>query len=755
MAAPNSLLDALMVEVEAQAESQTQSAAQPQPAHLEHDTESLNNPPAQSAPVEVEPQDDSEVTSTIVPPSLDEKATEPSPTIAIPGLMAENLVANNPGSVMDTMPSGHEEIAATEEQNLQQEPDTNPLAADQNNSSSHDNVQAADIEQGAPLFPSSHDLDVPTTGSSSDEEKKGTYPPPAEASQTGEASESTLQGTEVMEDVDSSTRTAEANTTTVASNLGNQADVEFVIPPTAPDATMDMAPAEGGEGAEWEVDSSPYQSSDSDSSDTTSSEDEDGDYAMLDPEEAARILMQGDGGSDDEGGGSKDKSGGTALRTANERFEEIIPKPDITITEEMAIEELGHVEFIVENTVVIKAKTSGEYQVLETNSLLCLKDRTVLGVVADLIGRVEEPRYTLRFTNDQAIQEAGVSVIGTEIYYSPQHSTFVFTQPLKGVKGSDASNFHDEEVGDDEMEFSDDEAEAEHKRNLKMKRQGRAAESGRGRGVKSQRGANRGGRGGRNDRGQQNNPGANDFHTPEMNYDDVSNPGGGDDEYTPLQRPSNLFEMMVNGPSAMQHPLPPPPPPSAFPPNRGDFGGRGRGSNRGGRGQRQHHQNRDQRGGMNQSGGPSWNQTNNNRSSSSHNDYPFQNASVSHPPQLFLPTTPSLPPHSSGYQHMSPSPITPLPNSSFNFTAGFQPHQNYPYMNPQIPGLSAPVLQQIHQQFQQHQQQQQQQQQHTNQYPQFPPMPQQPQQGQPPNQYQYQNPNQNSSQDPNQNWGRR
>ena len=44
--------------------------------------------------------------------------------------------------------------------------------------------------------------------------------------------------------------------------------------------------------------------------------------------------------------------------TTNERQEEVIPKPDIVVTEDMKIEELGMVELVVENTVVIKGKTS-------------------------------------------------------------------------------------------------------------------------------------------------------------------------------------------------------------------------------------------------------------------------------------------------------------------------------------------------------------------------------------------------------------
>lgn len=43
----------------------------------------------------------------------------------------------------------------------------------------------------------------------------------------------------------------------------------------------------------------------------------------------------------------------------------------------------------------------------------------------------------------------------------------MFVSQLKHVKGSDASNANDEEPAEDELEFSDDEAEREHKRSLK------------------------------------------------------------------------------------------------------------------------------------------------------------------------------------------------------------------------------------------------------------------------------------------------
>jgi H/ACA ribonucleoprotein complex non-core subunit NAF1 len=284
--------------------------------------------------------------------------------------------------------------------------------------------------------------------------------------------------------------------------------------------------------AEWEVDSSPIQSSseETDSDDSSSSEDSDEEdaYKLLDPEEQARILMEGDGGSDDEGGGKGAKGSGAQLRTKNEVAEEVVPKPDVTITEEMKIEELGEVEALVENIALIKAKITGEYRVLESGSVLCLANRSVIGVVSETLGRVQQPRYAVRFTNAEEIAEAGLK-IGTNVYYSEQHSTYVFTHALKAYKGSDASNLHDEEVGDEEVEFSDDEAEAEHRKKLKKKKMDR-------RGGKAQQnsGANRG-----HPLRQHHSPKREAIYDPAagISYDDED-----DGPYKPLARPAGFAE---------------------------------------------------------------------------------------------------------------------------------------------------------------------------------------------------------------------
>jgi H/ACA ribonucleoprotein complex non-core subunit NAF1 len=80
-------------------------------------------------------------------------------------------------------------------------------------------------------------------------------------------------------------------------------------------------------------------------------------------------------------------------------------RPDTTVTPEVEMEELGKVETIIDNMVLIQAITSGEYQVLSEGSLLVLGDRSVIGAVADMLGRVEEPLYTVRFNCAEKVKE--------------------------------------------------------------------------------------------------------------------------------------------------------------------------------------------------------------------------------------------------------------------------------------------------------------------------------------------------------------
>ncbi|KAL6231319.1 Gar1/Naf1 RNA binding region-domain-containing protein [Aspergillus navahoensis] len=427
------------------------------------------------------------------------------------------------------------------------------------------------------------------------------------------------------------------------------------------------------------MDSSPYESSSDSSTESSDDSGEDEDYPILSPEEQARILMQGELGSDDEGEG-KGKSG-APLKTANEIPEEVLPIPDVTITPETKIVLLGHVEAAVDNTALIAANTTGEYQVLEAGSLLCLEDRRIAGVVSETLGRVENPLYAVRFPTAADVEERGLSK-GTIVYYVVDHSTFVFTQPLKGLKGSDASNFHDEEVAEDEVEFSDDEQEAEYRRRLKQKRQER-------KGAKNQDGGP--------SKGARGPPGPSKLSHSELNYDD----NVPEDGYTPLARPKNLHEMMQQGAPVEN---------DALSNRNSGFGGRGRGrgydrgrGSRGrGRGGRDHghhsHQDRQPYHQQERSDSQSQPQT----QPQQHQPQPYPAFS---PPQQYS----SYPFPTQQHQQQQPYAQTAMPTAPFNFQMPYQQayQQPNPYqqMSP-TPHINPLFLAALQQQSQQQQYQQ-------------------------------------------------
>jgi H/ACA ribonucleoprotein complex non-core subunit NAF1 len=402
--------------------------------------------------------------------------------------------------------------------------------------------------------------------------------------------------------------------------------------------------AEEGEHPEWEVDSSPYESSsESDSSDSSSEDSEDeGGYTLLGIEETARLLMEDDGYDES---GKPGKNAAAPLRTKNEVAEDVLPKPDVTITPDMKIEPLGIVQFIVENTAVIKSQNPGEVQVLERTSVLCKEDRTVVGALTDILGNVRSPVYILRFATEEEAKET--LEVGTQLFYSVDHAVYAFTQALKLAKGTDASNLHDEEVGADEMEFSDDEKEAEFKRQQKLKKRGGKA----GRGGRDQPPHARN----KPEPGQEPSGGAGN-----LNYDDDDGP------YKPLSRPST-FALGASVPS-----LPPKPefaqPRGGFSHGnhdsrrggRGDFRGRGRGFHRGG----------DRKFGSRRGSGDS----------GQDNRFPAAGQSLPHPPATVAQNTHMAPP-SFGAPPIPPPaqapwptafPTPPPPPSTPNFNFAFQ-----------------------------------------------------------------------------------
>lgn len=76
--------------------------------------------------------------------------------------------------------------------------------------------------------------------------------------------------------------------------------------------------------------------------------------------------------------------------------------------------------------------------------------------------------YQIKFNQKYPLDIEKVR-ISREIFHVPQKSKYVFVDQLKRLRGSDASNIHDEEPAEDELEFSDDEKEAAFKQQRKKR----------------------------------------------------------------------------------------------------------------------------------------------------------------------------------------------------------------------------------------------------------------------------------------------
>ena len=141
------------------------------------------------------------------------------------------------------------------------------------------------------------------------------------------------------------------------------------------------------------------------------------------------------------------------------------------LAEHVAISPLGVVHAIVDATVVVKT-TAKDSRALDSDSLLCFGDRRVLGRVFETFGPVAQPLYSVLFNNAGKIDRS-VVVVGTPVFSAAGEVHYVLPEQLMGTRGSDASNLFDEEIGDDDREFSDDEQEQQYRRKLKTQRKQR------------------------------------------------------------------------------------------------------------------------------------------------------------------------------------------------------------------------------------------------------------------------------------------
>merc|ERR1712166_492001 len=164
------------------------------------------------------------------------------------------------------------------------------------------------------------------------------------------------------------------------------------------------------------------------------------------------------------------------MGTKNETTEDQLPDLealDVTLEADTELFAVGKVVSIVGQIIVVKG--TPDKSALSEESILFTASRQPLGRVWETFGRVREPHYTVRFAGPLP---EGVEV-DCEVFYAPEHADFILAADIHkaaAMKGSDASNMHDEEPRNDEMEFSDDEEEQAHKRKIKMGRKRPAAD---------------------------------------------------------------------------------------------------------------------------------------------------------------------------------------------------------------------------------------------------------------------------------------
>ncbi|XP_055376382.1 H/ACA ribonucleoprotein complex non-core subunit NAF1 [Condylostylus longicornis] len=140
----------------------------------------------------------------------------------------------------------------------------------------------------------------------------------------------------------------------------------------------------------------------------------------------------------------------------------------ITVPEEECIE-LGKVDSIVDQLVLVNSIPGTVLLNLDT-VLFLEKGQKVLGEIFDVLGKVSNPIYCVRFNSKKQIEEKGIE-IGQIVYVAPrtEHTQFVILSEIMKSRGSDASWKNDIEPSSRHIDFSDDEEERNYRRSMNNK----------------------------------------------------------------------------------------------------------------------------------------------------------------------------------------------------------------------------------------------------------------------------------------------
>ncbi|KAI3804084.1 hypothetical protein L1987_32254 [Smallanthus sonchifolius] len=231
----------------------------------------------------------------------------------------------------------------------------------------------------------------------------------------------------------------------------------------------------GGDSEDSEEDESSSSSSSSCSDDDDDDEEEsDDDEEEDDDEKGLKEVEMEDGEireevvawSDDE----DDCVVKDPIRSKNED-KDLPPVPAVTVTIQSHHQTLpvGVILSIMGAQVIVEGVE--DHNPLSEGSILWITEsRSPLGVVDEIFGPVKNPYYIIRYNSETEIP-SGIQQ-GCLISFVPEFADYVLSSNNNLYKkGYDASGENDEELSE-ELEFSDDEKEAEYKKMLKMSKRG-------------------------------------------------------------------------------------------------------------------------------------------------------------------------------------------------------------------------------------------------------------------------------------------
>ncbi|EPY53976.1 snoRNP assembly factor Naf1 [Schizosaccharomyces cryophilus OY26] len=237
---------------------------------------------------------------------------------------------------------------------------------------------------------------------------------------------------------------------------------------TVEPSTIPTQPSEGKAVQQTESEETPKSvasdsSSDSDSdsslessSESESDSDSDSTSSLSEVEEPEKVEVE-------------HESEATPPKTIHELPEEVYERPTIELGPDSPIEPLGQVLQVLKKEIVIQSDVQNEELIFDEKTVLCFEDKTIVGYIHETFGPVSSPFYVVRFTNEDECASINPSV-GKKVFYVPTMANRLDPEPLKYIKGSDASNVYDEEINPSEQEFSDDEAEAAAKQSKRKKK---------------------------------------------------------------------------------------------------------------------------------------------------------------------------------------------------------------------------------------------------------------------------------------------